>query len=245
MKIIAVIPARYDARRFPGKLLKKLGGKTIIEQTYLAAFSTNLFDDIYVVTDSEKIFSLIQTIGGKAIMSKGVFDCGSDRVASAVIDMDVDVVLNIQGDEPFMNKSSLTDLINVLSNDKKKEISLASLMTEIIDLKLIDDPNTVKVIVDNEDFAIYFSRFGIPYKRDNYSSVKIFKHIGVYAFRKNALIEFYNQSMTPLEKSEKIECLRYIENRKKIKMISTSFDGISIDTPEDLVLAKSIWNNNE
>ena len=245
MKIIAVIPARYEAKRFPGKLLKKLGNKTIIEQTYLAALSTDLFDDIYVVTDDEKIFSLIDEVGGKAIMSKGNFDCGSDRIASAVIDMDVDIVLNIQGDEPFINKSVLSALLDVLINDKNNEISLASLMTKITDPKLIDDPNTVKVIFDNENFAIYFSRFGLPFKRDKLLPVNSYKHIGVYAFRKNALIEFYNQDMTPLEKSEKIECLRYIENRKKIKMILTDFEGISIDTPIDLEYAKSIWNNNE
>jgi 3-deoxy-manno-octulosonate cytidylyltransferase (CMP-KDO synthetase) len=128
---------------------------------------------------------------------------------------------------------------------KKKEISLASLMIEITDPKIINDPNTVKVIVDNKNFAIYFSRFGLPYKRDSLGSIKCFKHIGVYAFRKNALIEFYNQEMTPLEKSEKIECLRYIESQKKIKMISTSFSGVSIDTQADLEFAKSIWKNNE
>tara|TARA_B100000767_G_scaffold229033_1_gene219579 strand:- start:40 stop:777 length:738 start_codon:yes stop_codon:yes gene_type:complete len=245
MKIIAVIPARYEAKRFPGKLLKKLGNKTIIEQTYLTTLSTDLFDDVFVVTDDERIFSVIKDIGGKVIMSEGDFNCGSDRIAAAIVNMDVDVVLNIQGDEPFMNKNSLSSLIKVLKDDLNNEISLASLMMPINDQKIIDDPNTVKVIVNKENFAIYFSRYPIPFKREKKSFNNYFKHIGVYAFRKNALIEFYNQSMTPLEKSEKIECLRYIENFRKIKMISTSFEGVSIDTPEDLKYAKSKWNENE
>ena len=244
MKIIAVIPARFEAKRFPGKLLKKLGGKTVIEQTFLSALSTDLFDDVYVVTDDERIFSVINNIGGKVIMSKGAYDSGSDRIASVVINMDVDIVLNIQGDEPFMDKNSLSSLLDVLKKDINSEISLASLMTSINDSILINDLNTVKVIVDKDDFAIYFSRLPVPYKRDDQTNVNYLKHIGVYAFRKDALIEFHNQTITPLEKSEKIECLRYLENRKKIKMISTLFDGVSIDTPADLEIAKSIWNNN-
>ena len=245
MKIIAVIPARFEAKRFPGKLLKKLGGKTVIEQTFLSALSTDLFDDVYVVTDDERIFSVINNIGGKVIMSKGAFDSGSDRIASVVINMDVDIVLNIQGDEPFMDKNSLSSLLDVLKKDINSEISLASLMTSINDSILINDLNTVKVIVDKDDFAIYFSRLPVPYKRDDQTNVNYLKHIGVYAFRKDALIEFHNQTITPLEKSEKIECLRYLENRKKIKMVSTLFDGVSIDTPADLEIAKSIWNNND
>ena len=244
MKIIAVIPARFEAKRFPGKLLKKLGGKTVIEQTFLSALSTDLFDDVYVVTDDERIFSVINNIGGKVIMSKGAYDSGSDRIASVVINMDVDIVLNIQGDEPFMDKNSLSSLLDVLKKDINSEISLASLMTSINDSILINDLNTVKVIVDKDDFAIYFSRLPVPYKRDDQTNVNYLKHIGVYAFRKDALIEFHNQTITPLENSEKIECLRYLENRKKIKMISTLFDGVSIDTPADLEIAKSIWNNN-
>ena len=244
MKIIAVIPARFEAKRFPGKLLKELGGKTVIEQTFLSALSTDLFDDVYVVTDDERIFSVINNIGGKVIMSKGSYDSGSDRIASVVINMDVDIVLNIQGDEPFMDKNSLSSLLDVLKKDINSEISLASLMTSINDSNLINDLNTVKVIVDKDDFAIYFSRLPVPYKRDDQINVNYLKHIGVYAFRKDALIEFHNQTITPLENSEKIECLRYLENRKKIKMISTLFDGVSIDTPADLEIAKSIWNNN-
>tara|TARA_B100000686_G_scaffold355351_1_gene473234 strand:- start:14760 stop:15491 length:732 start_codon:yes stop_codon:yes gene_type:complete len=242
MKIICAIPARYNARRFPGKLLKRLGDKTIIEQTYLSAKFTNLFDDVFVVTDNKKIYSVIEKIGGKVVMSSGIFESGTDRIASALKFMDADIILNIQGDEPFINKNSLSKLLNVLIKDKKNKIDLASLMVPIKENQEIINPNNVKVVVDKDNFAIYFSRHPIPYNIDNRKS-NYFKHIGVYAFRKNALIEFSKQIPTNLEKSEKIECLRYIENGKKIKMITTNIKGVSIDTPSDLDFAKSIWNN--
>ena len=245
MKIIAVIPARYDSKRFPGKLLKKIGKRTIVEQTYLSTYNTGLFDDVYVATDNEKIYSLIHSAGGKVIMSDGEFVCGTDRIASAVSKLDVDIVINVQGDEPFIDKNSLLLLINSLKNDKKHEISLASLMNEISDPKQIKDPNIVKVIVDNKNFAIYFSRFGLPYKIDDEKKANYFKHIGVYAFRKKSLLEFPSLEVGPLEISEKIECIRFIENQKKIKMITTLFEGVSIDTPADLLYAKSIWKSNE
>jgi len=245
MKIIAVIPARYNSKRFPGKLLKKIGKRTIIEQTYLSTYKTGLFDDVYVATDNEKIYSLIHSVGGKVILSDREFVCGTDRIASAVSKLDVDIVINVQGDEPFIDKNSLLLLINSLKNDKKNEISLASLMNEILDPKQIKDPNIVKVIVDNKNFAIYFSRFGLPYIRDDEKKTNYFKHIGVYAFRKKALLEFSSQEIGPLERSEKIECIRFIENQKKIKMITTQFEGVSIDTPEDLLYAKSIWKSDE
>ena len=245
MKIIAVIPARYNAKRFPGKLLKKLGNKTIIEQTYLNTYRTELFDDVYVVTDNKKIYSLIKSIGGKPIMSEKEFESGTDRIASAVSDIDVDIIINVQGDEPFIDKDSLSSLINSLIIDMKHEVSLASLMTKISDPKKIFDQNIVKVIVDNKNFAVYFSRFGLPFKRDNPENINYYRHIGIYAFRKQSLLEFSSQKVGPLERSERIECLRFIENRKKIKMVTTLFKGVSIDTPDDLSIAKSIWKSNE
>ena len=245
MKIIAVIPARYNAKRFPGKLLKKLGNKTIIEQTYLNTYKTELFDDVYVVTDNKKIYSLIKSIGGKPIMSEKEFKCGTDRIASAVSDLDVDIIINVQGDEPFIDKDSLSSLINSLIVDINHEVSLASLMTEISDPKKILDQNIVKVIVDSKNYAVYFSRFGLPFKRDNKENINHYRHIGIYAFRKKSLIEFSSHKIGPLERAEKIECLRFIENRKKIKMVTTLFKGISIDTPHDLSIAKSIWKSNE
>jgi len=242
MKVIAMIPARYEASRFPGKMMKDLGGKPVIVRTYLSVLQTNLFDEVYVVTDSEIIFKIIESENGKAIMSLKEHDCGSDRIAEAVENIDADIVINIQGDEPFIDTVSLSKLITVFKEDINKEIDLASLKVEMTDIEEISNPNNVKVITDEEDFAMYFSRSVIPYQRDKDVDVKYFKHKGVYAFRKEALIGFYHNPMTPLEKAEKIEAIRYLEIGKKIKMIETDVESIGIDTPEDLEKARELFS---
>ncbi|MBU3823102.1 3-deoxy-manno-octulosonate cytidylyltransferase [Flavobacteriaceae bacterium XHP0103] len=236
-----MIPARYSASRFPGKLMQDLGGKTVIRRTYEATVATNLFDDVIVVTDSPIIYNEIVDNGGKAMMSRKEHECGSDRIAEAVEDLDIDIVINVQGDEPFTEEASLRKLIEAFKNDVNNEIDLASLMVHITQEEEINSPNTVKVIVDQNNFALYFSRSPIPYHRDKNVPIKYFKHKGVYAFRKQAILDFYRLPMLPLEASEKIECIRYLEYGKKIKMIETSVEGIEIDTPEDLERAKKIW----
>jgi len=236
-----MIPARYSASRFPGKLMQDLEGKSVIRRTYEATVNTKLFDDVFVVTDSQIIFDEIVNHGGKAIMSKKEHECGSDRIAEAVEFMDIDIVVNVQGDEPFTEVSSLEKLIHVFKNDVEKEIDLASLMVHITDWEEIKNPNTVKVIVDKNNFALYFSRSPIPYPRDESIDVKYHKHKGVYAFRKEALLDFYRLPMLSLEASEKIECIRYLEYSKKIKMVETNIQGVEIDTPEDLERAKKLW----
>jgi len=238
MKIIAVIPARYASTRFPAKLMQDLGGKTVIRRTYESALETGLFDEVFVVTDSELIFDEIVKNGGKAIMSQKEHESGSDRIAEAVQDMEVDIVVNVQGDEPFIDKESLAKIIELYKNDTKKEIDLASLMREITDWEAIQNPNNVKVITDQFGFALYFSRSVIPYPRDTNAGVRYFQHIGVYAFRKQALMDFYSLPMKSLEASEKLEQLRYLEFGKKIRMIETTHVGIGIDTPEDLEKAR-------
>jgi 3-deoxy-manno-octulosonate cytidylyltransferase (CMP-KDO synthetase) len=242
MKIIAMIPARYSASRFPGKLMKDLGGKTVILRTFEATLSTNLFDEVYVVTDSEVIQKNILDAGGNVIMSKTAHECGSDRIAEAVAFLDTDIVINVQGDEPFIDKTSLSQLIEVFIEDVNKEIDLASLKVEITNQEDIENPNNVKVITDINNLAIYFSRSVIPFHRDKDISVKYYKHKGVYAFRKQALLDFYKTPMTPLEASEKIEAIRYQEIGKKIKMVETAVEAIGIDTPEDLEKAKKYLN---
>ena len=242
MKIIAMIPARYSASRFPGKLMKDLGGKTVILRTFEAALSTNLFDEVYVVTDSEVIQKNILDAGGNVIMSKTEHECGSDRIAEAAEFLDTDIVINVQGDEPFIDKTSLSHLIEVFKEDVNKEIDLASLKVEITNKEDIENPNNVKVITDINNLAIYFSRSVIPFHRDKDISVKYYKHKGVYAFRKQALLDFYKTPMTPLEASEKIEAIRYQEIGKKIKMVETAIEAIGIDTPEDLEKAKKYLN---
>lgn len=241
MKIISMIPARYSASRFPGKLMQDLGGKTVILRTYEATVATQLFDDVIVVTDSDIIYKEIVSNGGKVMMSKKEHECGSDRIAEAVENLDIDIVVNVQGDEPFTDVESLKKLIEVFRKDDKKEVDLASLMVRITDKEEIENPNTVKVVLDNFGFALYFSRSPIPFPRDTSVEVKYYKHKGVYAFRKQALLDFYRLPMLTLEASEKLEQLRYLEYGKRIKMVETSVEGVEIDTPEDLERANKLW----
>ncbi|WP_298955718.1 3-deoxy-manno-octulosonate cytidylyltransferase [uncultured Nonlabens sp.] len=241
MKKIAVIPARFEASRFPGKLMKDLCGKTVIMRTYEAALHTGLFDQVLVATDSDVIYNEIISNGGEAVMSQKKHETGSDRIAEAVENYEADIVINVQGDEPFTNQLDLEKLIAVFENDRENEISLASLMHEITEIDDIENPNNVKVITDLNSNALYFSRSVIPFPRDKDVKQPVYKHIGIYAFRKSALLDFYNQSPTPLELSEKIECIRYLEHGKKIKMIPTSHLSIGIDVPQDLEKAKLEW----
>lgn len=240
MKTIAVIPARYASTRFPAKLMQDLGGKTVILRTYEAAKNTQLFDDVFVVTDSDLIFNEIISNGGKAIMSVKEHESGSDRIAEAVQNMDVDIVINVQGDEPFIDKNSLKALIEVFKNDTDKKVDLASVMCQITDKQDIENPNNVKVTTDQNGFALYFSRSVIPFPREENVGVHYMKHIGIYAFRKQALLDFYSLPMLSLEASEKLEQLRYLEYGKRIKMIENNHIGIGIDTKEDLERARKM-----
>ena len=245
MKIIAMIPARFQASRFPGKLMEDLGGQTVILRTYQATLETGLFEDVFVVTDSEVIFNEITSHGGKAIMSIKNHQCGSDRIAEAVAPMDIDIVVNVQGDEPFTNKQVLTTLLDVFNQKDASKIDLASLMVKITDWEEINNPNCVKVIVNKENFAQYFSRAPIPYPRNKDITTSYYKHKGIYAFTKQALLDFYQLPIGTLEATEKIECIRYLEYGKNIKMAETSLQGIGIDTPEDLIKANKILKNNQ
>lgn len=236
-----MIPARYSASRFPGKLMQNLAGKSVILRTYEATLATKLFHEVYVITDSSIIYDEIVNNGGKAIMSKKEHESGSDRIAEAVVDVDCDIVVNVQGDEPFTERESLRKVLEVFKGDIDKEIDLASLMVEITDWEEISNPNTVKVIVDQNNFALYFSRSPIPFPRDKNVGTRYFKHKGIYAFRKDALLEFTVLPMQFIEASEKIECIRYLEYGKRIKMVETKIEGVEIDTPEDLEKAKRLW----
>jgi 3-deoxy-manno-octulosonate cytidylyltransferase (CMP-KDO synthetase) len=240
MKIIAVIPARYASTRFPAKLMQDLGGKTVILKTYEAAINTQLFDDVFVVTDSDLIYNEIVSNGGKAIRSIKEHESGSDRIAEAIENLDVDIVVNVQGDEPFIDAEPLAKVIEVFRNDLDKKVDLASLMREITNLDDINNPNNVKVVVDQNGFALYFSRSVIPYPRETDVGVRYMQHIGIYAFRKQALLDFYSLPMKTLEASEKLEQLRYLEFGKRIKMVETTHVGIGIDTPEDLEKARKM-----
>ena len=237
MKKVALIPARYGATRFPGKLMADLGGKSVILRTYESAVNTQLFDEVAVVCDSEIIFNEIVANGGKAIMSTKEHECGTDRIAEAIINMDADVVVNVQGDEPFTKREPLEKLLAVFEGEEGKHVQVASLMQELTDWELIKDPNYVKVAVDLNFNALFFSRSPIPYPRNKNVKTTYYEHIGVYAFRKQTLIDFTQLPVSPLEDAEKIECLRYLENGISMKMVVTDFMGVEIDTPEDLVKA--------
>ncbi|MEO7315053.1 MAG: 3-deoxy-manno-octulosonate cytidylyltransferase [Ginsengibacter sp.] len=241
MKIIALIPARYAATRFPGKLMQKLGDKTVIRHTYDNTKATMLFDEVIVVTDSEIIFKEIIENGGYALMSKKQHESGSDRIAEAIEDLSVDIVVNVQGDEPFVKKELLKNLLNAFNDTFPPEnVQVASLMYEMKEAEDIENPNHVKVVTDKNNNALYFSRSVIPYQRDKNASVTYYKHVGIYAFRKEALMNFTFWEISPLEEVEKLEQLRYLENGIKIKMIVTDEAPISIDTPVDLEKAKRL-----
>lgn len=237
MKCVALIPARYAATRFPGKLMQMIGDKTVIRQTYDATVATGLFDEVIVVADSEIIFKEITEHSGKAIMSKKEHESGSDRIAEAAADMNVDVIVNVQGDTPFIKRAPLEKL---LKQFKDPSVQVGSLMQLLEKQEEIDDPNFVKVAVDKNMNSLFFSRSVIPYPREKNISITYFEHIGVYAFRKQALMNFTKWEMGPLEATEKIECLRFLENGIPLRMVVTDYMGIEIDTPEDLERAKGM-----
>jgi 3-deoxy-manno-octulosonate cytidylyltransferase (CMP-KDO synthetase) len=234
MKIVALIPARYSATRFPAKLMQVLGKKTVIRHTYDNTVGTGLFDRVVVVTDSELIYREIVDNGGAAVMSKRPHESGSDRIAEAAAEMDVDIVVNVQGDEPFVRREPLEILLALFRGEDGAQVQVASLVQMLKEQRFIDDPNYVKVAMDKNNNALFFSRSAIPYPRDPAAAPVYYEHIGVYAFRKTALLQFTTWPVSPLEAVEKIECLRYLENGVPIRMAITNYMGVEIDTPEDL-----------
>jgi 3-deoxy-D-manno-octulosonate cytidylyltransferase len=240
MKKIAMIPARYAATRFPGKLMKMLGGKTVIRRTYENTVATGLFDEVVVVTDSEIIFNEIVNNGGKAVMSIQTHESGSDRIAEAIAHMEVDIVVNVQGDEPFMQKEPLRQLLEVFEGIDGEKVQVASMMKISKDPERIANPNCVKVAVNKNMYSLLFSRSPIPYHRDQSISPVYYEHIGVYAFRKQTLLDFTQWTMSPLEAIEKLEQLRYLENGVPLKMVVVDFEGVGIDTPDDLERAEKM-----
>jgi 3-deoxy-manno-octulosonate cytidylyltransferase (CMP-KDO synthetase) len=238
MRKAAFIPARYAATRFHGKLMQMLHSKTVIRHTYENTVATNLFDDVIVVTDNDNIYNEITEHGGHAMMSKKEHESGSDRIAEAIEDMNVEVVVNVQGDTPFIQKQPLYNLLRVFEGAEGEKVQVASLMQVLKEKQLIEDSNYVKVAVDKNLNSLFFSRSVIPYPRSADTPLTYYEHIGVYAYRKQALLNFTKWPITPLEAAEKIECLRYLENGIPLKMVIVDYMGIEIDTPEDLERAK-------
>lgn len=219
--------------------MQVLGDKPVIRHTYDNIVNTGLFHEVIVATDSDIIYKEITSNGGRAVMSIREHESGSDRIAEAVEGLDVDVIVNVQGDEPFMQRNPLARLIAVFSDDK---VQVASLMHKIEEDDQLQNPNIVKLVVDKNNFSLLFSRSCIPYKRSEQTSVNYWRHIGVYAYRKDALLQFVQWPIGILENIEKLEQLRYLENGVSIKMVETTFTGIGIDTPEDLEKARQMLN---
>ena len=237
MKAIAMIPARYEASRFPGKLMQLLGDKTVIRRTYEAALHTELFDEVWVVTDSDQIASEINSIGGKVLRSKQAHESGTDRIAEVARDMEFDILVNVQGDSPFIKKEPLRQLLQAFTDPS---VQVGSLMRPLTQAEDIQNPNVVKVVVNQKNDSIFFSRSVIPFPRDPQQAAPYYEHVGVYAFRKKTLFDFTSWSLTPLEKMEKLECLRLLEHGVPIRMVLTPEKGVEIDTPEDLEKARRL-----
>lgn len=231
MKIVAMIPARYAASRFPGKLMKMLGDKTVIRHTHDNTVATGLFDEVWVVTDSDIIYNEISQHGGNVVMSAREHECGSDRIAEAAATMDVDIIVNVQGDTPFVKHKPLQQLIELF---KDGTVEVASMMRPLEEKELIENPNIVKVVTDLNMNSLLFSRNVIPYPRNESIDIVHYEHIGIYAFRKPALLKFTRWAVTPLEDAEKIECLRFLEHGIPLRMTIVDYKGVGIDTPEDL-----------
>lgn len=244
MKVVALIPARLGATRFPSKLLAPIKGKSVIRRTYESAAGTGLFDEVVVVTDSDEILNEIISNGGKAVKSKHEYQSGTDRIAEVAADMDADVFVNVQGDEPFVQKEPLRQLLNLFGGEVGDRVQVASLVQRLDDPQLVKDPNFVKVALALDNTALFFSRSVIPYPRDTSIDIPFYEHIGVYAFRKPALMNFTNWSMTPLEAAEKVECLRFLEHGVPIHMAITQYMGVEIDTPEDIARAEELMQQN-
>lgn len=232
-----MIPARYAATRFPAKLMQQLGDKTVIRHTYDATVSTGLFDQVIVVTDSDIIYTEITAHGGSVLMSRKEHASGSDRIAEAVANMDADVVVNVQGDEPFIKKEPLEKLVRLFEDDA---VQVGSLMRKITTPGELNSSSAVKVVVNKNNDALYFSRSAIPFAANPAVDPDYYLHIGVYGFRKEILLKFTQWPATRLEQTEKLEQLRYLENGIPIRMALVDFKSIAIDTPEDLQEAKRL-----
>jgi len=237
LKIVALIPARFTSSRLPAKLVQDLGGISVIQRTYQSTVATAVFDEVWVVTDHAQIEAQIQAIGGKVIRSSQEHESGSDRIAEALGQVDADLIVNVQGDEPFQDAKTLRDLVEVFVNP---EVEVASLMHKL-PADQVHNPNFVKVVVDESCRALYFSRSPIPYNREG-KTITYWKHIGVYAYRRGILNSFTQWPKGFLEQIELLEQLRLVERGVPIQMVETTHESIAIDTEDDLKKARLLVN---
>jgi 3-deoxy-manno-octulosonate cytidylyltransferase (CMP-KDO synthetase) len=240
VKIAALIPARYASTRLPAKLVQDLGGLSVIQRTYQSTVASEVFDEVWVVTDHPQIEAQILALGGKVVVSKKEHESGSDRIAEALQEVDADLIVNVQGDEPFQDAKTLRDLVSVFSNPA---IQVASLMN-VLDAGQVQNPNFVKVVVDENRRAIYFSRSPIPYNREG-DNLSYWRHIGVYAYQREMLLSFTQWPKGYLEQVEVLEQLRLVEKGVSIQMVETIHQAIAIDTQEDLDRARVYLDANQ
>ena len=249
-KAVVIIPSRFDATRFPGKPLATLKGKSIIQHVYDQASRSSLVDAVYVATDDDRIFNEVTSFNGHAVMTSGSHTCGTDRIAEAAKNIECDIIVNVQGDEPFIRPEMVDDTVQLLRDDEKA--SMSTLCVKIDNREDLLSPHSVKVVMDREGYAMYFSRAPIPYYRDDWKDLNnithipdkttVMKHIGIYGYRKNVLMEFTSMEKSNLEDIEKLEQLRALSAGLKIKVKETEFNTFGIDTKEDLRKAEE-WQN--
>lgn len=250
MSAVVIIPARYDSTRFPGKPIALLSGKSIIQHVYENSKGARLADDVIVATDSETIFEKVLSFGGRAVMTSPDHASGTDRVAEVAASMNYDIIVNVQGDEPLIRAGMIDDVIDILS---ESEADIGTLVKRIDNPSELFDPNVVKAVFNDRGFALYFSRSPIPYHRDEWkglgqftvhdSRFTVFKHIGIYSYRRDALLRLAGMKPTGLEVIERLEQLRALENNMKIKVRETLFETIGVDTPEDLERVEKCLNS--
>lgn len=240
MKVIGVIPARYESTRFPGKPLAEIFGKPMIQWVYEASGKSSRLSGLIVATDDERIYKSVVSFGGSVVMtSKNCFS-GTDRVAEAVRDISADIIINIQGDEPLLDYKALDFLVELFAADMN--LKLATLVAPIKNREELSNSNVVKVVMDNSDNCLYFSRSAIPFTRAlEFNQIEFWRHVGIYAFEKDFLFKFTSYPQGNLEKAESLEQLRALENNVAIKAVKLKeWKGISIDTPQDLLAIKDI-----
>ena len=239
MKSICVIPARYSSTRLPGKPLKDICGKPMICRVWERASRAASVAEVIVATDDKRILQAVEKNSGRAMMTRADHKTGTDRLAEVAEKFsDAEVVVNVQGDEPLIDPALIDELVALFVEDKN--LQMATVATELTDEDEMKNPNNVKVVLDKNNDALYFSRSLIPFPR-NVGKSKIFKHIGIYAYRRNFLLAYAKMEPTPLEQSESLEQLRALENGFKIRVIKSSCKFIGVDTEEDLKLVNEIY----
>ena len=241
MKVLCIIPARYASTRLPGKPLRDIAGKPMIVRVYERAMGARLVQDVVVATDDERIRAAVEAHGGRAVMTRADHATGTDRLAEVAARMtDCDLIINVQGDEPLIEPSVIDALVAPFRADE--QLSMATVKTEMRNAAEMENPNNVKVITDANDNALYFSRARIPYAR--VPGAKVYKDIGIYAYRRDFLLAYARMAQTPLERSESLEQLRALENGYRIRVVETDAVFIGVDTEEDLVAVNEVYRKN-